>query len=317
MLKLHTICADKPYINLGGDGADELAKSVYEIITERILEKLEAGTVPWHKPWAAGGAPRNLISGKEYRGVNVFLLGCQGFTSPYWVTFKQAKQLGGSVRKGERATPVVFWKWIERASEDPETGDTETKQIPLIRYYSVFNAEQCDGISHARLEAQQDEPAPFDPIEAAEAIVASYPKPPSISEDGRSAAFYRPATDSIHTPKREAFDSEANYYLTLFHEAVHSTGHESRLARPGVSNPIRFGSHDYTQEELVAEMGAAFLTAEAGIDAEGLMDNSAAYVASWLKALRNDKKLVVFAGAQAQKAVDHILDRSSECEAAE
>jgi antirestriction protein ArdC len=249
--------------------------------------------------------------------VNVWLLGSQDFSSPYWLTFKQAKQLGGSVRKGERGTPCILWKWINRSDENAETGDTETKQIPLIRYYSVFNVEQCDGISHARLEAKQDEPEPFNPIESAERIVASYPKPPSISEDGRSAAYYRPATDSIHTPKREAFDSEENYYLTLFHEAVHSTGHESRLARPGVSNPIRFGGHDYTQEELVAEMGAAFLAAEAGIDAEGLMDNSAAYVASWLKALRNDKKLVVFAGAQAQKAVDHILDRSSECEAAE
>jgi antirestriction protein ArdC len=294
-----------------------LAKSVYEIVTERILEKLEAGTVPWHKPWSAGGAPRNLVSGKEYRGVNIFLLGCQGFTSPYWLTFKQAKQLGGSVRKGEHGTPCILWKWINRSDENAETGDTETKQIPLVRYYNVFNVEQCDGISHARLEVEQDEPEPFNPIESAERIVASYPKPPSISEDGRGAAYYRPMTDSIHMPEQETFDSEDHYYGTLFHEMAHSTGHESRLARPGVSNPIRYGSHDYSQEELVAEMGAAFLAAEAGIDAEGLMDNSAAYVASWLKALRNDKKLVVFAGAQAQKAVDHILDRSSECEAAE
>jgi antirestriction protein ArdC len=291
-----------------------LAKNVYEIVTERILEKLEAGTVPWHKPWAGGGCPQNLVSGKEYRGVNIFLLGSQGFASPFWVTFKQAKQLGGSVRKGERGTPCILWKWINRSDENADTGDTETKQIPLIRYYSVFNIEQCDNISHARLEAKQDEPKPFNPIESAEAIVASYPKPPSISEDGRSAAFYRPATDSIHTPKREAFDSEENYYLTLFHEAVHSTGHESRLARPGVSNPIRFGGHDYTQEELVAEMGAAFLAAEAGIDSEALVDNSASYVASWMERLRSDPKLVVLAGAQAQRAVDHILDRTFEAE---
>ena len=125
-----------------GNGADDLAKSVYEIITERILEKLEQGTVPWHKPWkAAGSWPQNLVSGREHRGVNVFLLASQGFTSPFWMTFKQAKTLGGSVRKGERSTPVVFWKWIERASEDPETGETETKKIPLVRYYNVFNVE--------------------------------------------------------------------------------------------------------------------------------------------------------------------------------
>ena len=247
--------------------------------------------------------------------MNIFLLGCQGFTSPYWLTFKQAKQLGGSVRKGEHGTPCILWKWINRSDENAETGETETKQIPLIRYYNVFNVEQCDGISHKGLEAQAEEPEPFNPVEAAEAIVASYPDAPSISQDGRASAYYRPATDSIHVPERETFDSEEHFYATLFHEMAHSTGHEKRLARPGITNPIRHASHGYTQEELVAEMSSAFLLAEAGIDTDGLMDNSAAYVASWLKALRNDKKLVVFAGAQAQKAVDHILSRTCDAQA--
>ena len=309
MLKLHMICADKPYINTGGNGADELRKSVYEIITERILEKLEQGTVPWHKPWAAGGAPRNLISGKEYRGVNIFLLGSQGFTSPYWVTFKQARTLGGSVRKGERATPCVLWKWVARKTDDTESGDTKARKIPLIRYYSVFNVEQCDGLTHKRLDEKHDEPEPFNPIEAAEAIVSDYPEPPSIFQDGRASAFYHPGTDSIHMPKQETFDTEAHYYATLFHEMAHSTGHESRLARTGVVNPIRHASHEYSQEELVAEMGSAFLLAEARIDSDSLTNNSAAYLASWLKALKADPKLVVLAGAQAQKAVDHITGR--------
>lgn len=293
-----------------------MGKSVYEIVTERILERLEAGTVPWHRPWAAGGAPRNLISGKEYRGVNVWLLASENFSSPYWLTFNQAKALGGNVRKREKATPVIFWRWIARDTENTETGETETKKIPLIRYYRVFNVEQCDGLTHKRLETQAEEPAPFNVIEAAEAIVSGYPEPPTIAHDGRGSAYYRPATDSIHMPTPETFDSEEHYYATLFHEMAHSTGHESRLTRPGITNHIRHGRHEYSQEELVAEMGAAFLAAEAGIDAEGLMDNSAAYVASWLKALRSDVKMVVFAGAQAQKAVDHILSRSSECEAA-
>jgi len=289
--------------------------NVYEIITERIMEKLEAGTVPWHKPWtAAGGAPSNLVSGKEYRGVNVFLLACEDFASPYWVTFKQAKQLGGTVRKGERSTPVVFWKWINRTSDNSDTGETETKQIPLLRYYSVFNVEQCDGITHKRLKVQAEEPAPFNPIEAAEAIVANYPAPPPISHDGRGSAYYRPTNDSIHMPKQETFCSEEHYYATLFHEMAHSSGHESRLARPGVTSPIRYGSHPYSQEELVAEMGSAFLLAEAGIDSEGLVENSAAYIESWLKALKNDKKLLVMAAAQAQKAADRILGRDFEVE---
>ena len=296
-----------------GNGADGLAKSVFEIVTDRILERLEQGTIPWNRPWKAGGSwPQNLVSGREYRGVNVFLLGCQGFTSPYWLTFKQARSLGGSVRKGERATPVVFWKWIERASEDPETGETETQKIPLVRYYNVFNVEQCDDLAHKRLEVEQDEPEPFNPIESAEAIVSGYPEPPTIAHDGRASAFYRPATDSIHMPKQETFDSEEHYYATLFHEMGHSTGSESRLARPGVTNPIRYGSHRYSQEELCAEMSSAFLLAEAGIDSGSLMNNSASYVASWVKALRDDKKLVVLAAAQAQRAADHILDRSFE-----
>ena len=287
-------------------------KSVYEIVTERIIEKLAEGTVPWHKPWSGGGCPKNLVSGKAYRGVNVLLLGSQDFTSPYWVTFKQAKQLGGTVRKGERSTPCIFWKFLARDTENPVTGETESKQIPLVRYYSVFNIEQTDGIRHARLEAQAEEPEPFNPIEAAEAIVASYPDAPSISQDGRGSAFYRPATDSIHMPKPETFDSEASYYATLFHEMSHSTGHESRLNRPGVTDPIRHGSHNYSREELVAEMGSAFLLAQAGIDSDSLTDNSASYIQSWLKALRADPKLVVLAGAQAQKAVDHITGREFE-----
>ncbi len=293
-----------------------LGTSVYEVITARILEKLEQGTVPWHKPWAGGGCPQNLVSGKEYRGVNVFLLASQGFTSPYWVTFKQAKQLGGSVRKGERSMPCIFWKFLARDTENPDTGETETKKIPLVRFYNVFSVEQCDGLNHKRLEAKTEEPEPFNPIEAAEAILASYPDAPSISHDGRGSAYYRPTNDSIHTPTPETFDSEEHFYATLFHEMAHSTGHESRLSRPGITNRIRHGSHEYSLEELCAEMGAAFLLAEAGIDTDGLVDNSASYIQSWLKALRNDKKLVVFAGAQAQRAVDHILDRSRECEAA-
>ena len=287
-------------------------KSVCEIVTERILEKLEAGTVPWHRPWKSGGCPKNLVSGKEYRGVNIWLLGSQGFTSPFWVSYKQAQQLGGAVRKGERSTPCIFWKFLERDTENPVTGEVESKQIPLLRYYNVFNLDQTDGVRHTRLEAELAEPAPFNPIEAAEAIVAGYPEPPSISHDGQGSAYYRPATDSIHLPERETFDSEEHYYATLFHEMGHSTGHEKRLARPGIVSKIRNGSERYALEELVAEMSAAFLVAESGCNAEGQMDNSASYIASWIKALENDPNLVVRAGAQAQKAVDYVLDRSFE-----
>ncbi len=244
--------------------------------------------------------------------MNVWLLGCQDFTSPYFVTFRQAKQLGGSVRKGEKSTPCIFWKFLARDTENAETGETETKQIPLIRFYNVFSVEQCDGISHIRLEAKTEEPAPFNTIEAAESIVANYPDPPSISHDGRGSAYYTPRTDAIHMPEPEAFDSQEHYFATLYHELSHSSGSVKRLARPGVTNLTRFESHERSLEELCAEFGSAFLLAEAGIDSEGLMDNSAAYIASWTRALKNDPKLVVLAAAQAQKAVDHITGREFE-----
>jgi antirestriction protein ArdC len=242
------------------------------------------------------------------------LLSTEGFASFYWATFNQARHLGGSVRKGERSTPCVFWKWIEKRQENPETGETETAEVPVLRYYNLFNVSQCDGISHSRLDAPDEERTPFNPIEAAEAIVAGYPDPPSISGDGGASAYYRPRTDSIHIPARETFESEEHYYATLFHEITHSTGSEKRLARPGVTNPTRFGSHGYSHEEMVAEMGSAFLLAEAGIDSEPLVDNSAAYIASWLKALRDDPKLVVLAAARAQKAVEYIRGRGVEHE---
>jgi len=252
------------------------------------------------------------VSGKEYRGINVFLLGCQGYESPYWVTFKQAKELGGSVRKGERASPIVFWKWLEPKGTNPETGEKETRRIPLLRYFSAFNVDQCDGVKHRRLvEAIEAQPKVFSPIQRAEALVAGYRSAPSITHGG-AKAFDRPADDSVTLPAREAFESPEAYYSVLFHELVHSTGHRSRLARPGVTEPIRFASHDYSAEEFVAEMGASFCRAMVGIDSEDLVTNSAAYLAGWLRALRKDARMLVIAGAQAQKATDWIRGKAAE-----
>jgi antirestriction protein ArdC len=290
--------------------------TVYEIVTERIIAKLEQGIIPWRRPWhAESGLPRNLVSGGEYRGVNVFLLACQGYESPYWLSFKQARELGGSVKKGEKATPVVFWKWVETQQADPETGLPATRRIPLLRYYSVFSITQCEGVRHRRLlELVGDSPKPFTPIAHAEAIVTAYPSPPSIHHGGKQA-FYRPADDAVTMPPRETFETPESFYSVLFHELIHSTGHSSRLARPGVTQPIRFASHEYSREELVAEMGASFLRAVAGINSEPLMTNSAAYLQGWLRALRKDARMLVIAGAQAQKAADWILGKKAAEEA--
>ena len=276
--------------------------SAYDKVTNAIIAKLEEGTIPWRCPWSSI-MPRN-IQGREYHGINVLLLGMQGYQSPFWLTFNQCKTLGGNVRKGEKATPVVFWRWIE--SKDEVNQDTgEPKRIPFLRYYSVFNIQQCEGITPPELPADT---TPKDPIAAAEAIVAGYPDPPRITFGGTSA-HYVPSLDTVNVPHRADFDSSESYYDTLFHELVHSTGHPTRLDRKSLTDTAaRFGSDPYAREELVAEIGAAFLCHEAGIDAP-ILDNEAAYtLASWLRRLKNDSKLVVIAASQAQKAAEHILN---------
>jgi len=278
----------------------------YKVITDKILEKLEQGTVPWHQPWSTEMS-KNLVSRKEYRGINIFVLGSMGYANPYWLTFKQADQLGGHVRRGEKSTPVVFWKWMEKNATDlNEDGEPRNKSYPVLRYYKVFNLDQCDAIPVEKipaLETRQD----FHPIQEAEAVVRDMPHAPEIDHESRQA-LYRPSTDSIEMPPSELFGSDEEYYSTLFHELTHSTGHRSRLHRFNDEELAPFGSGDYSKEELIAEMGAAFLCGHCTI-VNRTIDNSAAYIQGWLNRLRNDKKLVVLAGAQAQKAADCILAR--------
>jgi antirestriction protein ArdC len=283
-----------------------MKNQAYERITERIVSLLAQGTVPWHKPWQAKtGWPRNYVSQKTYRGINVFLLSAMSYESPCWLTFRQASQLGGTVRKGEKACPVVFWKPMKIA--DKESG--EDKNIPLLRIYHVFNAAQCDGLNDA--PPVTDQIATVKPAE----IVAHMPQPPVIKH-GMACAFYSPLEDSIGMPLRERFDSQERYYATLFHELIHSTGHEKRLKRTTLAENKGFGSDPYCKEELIAEMGAAFLCGQAEI-AERTIDSSAAYIKGWLERLRNDKTLIIQAAAQAQKAADLILGRTfQESEAA-
>lgn len=276
---------------------------VYEIVTERIVAALEKGTVPWRQTWAQSRWPSNLVSQKHYRGMNVFMLAAQGHRSPWWLTFNQAKALGGSVKKGEKGTPVTFWKFIER-TEATDKGQ-RTKRIPFLRYFTVFNADQCSGLEAHVPKA--DAPAEFRPIEAAAAIVDGMPQRPEIRHGG-DAAYYSPLADRVQMPHREAFDAPENYYSALFHELTHSTGHESRLGRLKDRRDALapFGSADYSREELVAEMGAAFLCARAGIEGRTL-DQSASYLANWIGVLKADPRAAVVAAGAAQKAADFIL----------
>jgi len=274
----------------------------YERITERIVGLLEQGTVPWHKPWQVKtGLPRNLVTKKPYRGINPFLLLAMGYESPHWLTFRQGIQLGGSVKKGEKACPVVFWKPLQVT--DKESGEVE--KIPLLRLYFVFNVTQCEGLKNIPAE----DTSSFVTTEAAE-IVAGMPQPPLVKL-GMKQAFYSPSNDTVGMPERKRFNTEDAYHATLFHELVHSTGHEKRLKRMSIAERNGFGSDPYCKEELIAELGSAFLCGQAGI-VERTIDNSAAYVENWLKQLQRDKTLIVYAAAQAQKASDFILGHNAE-----
>lgn len=279
--------------------------TVYQIITDRIIKILETGTIPWHKPWNGGGLPKNIVSGKSYRGINVWMLASAGYASPYWVSFKQALELGGSVRKGERGMPVVFWMFKK---DEDEASETHERQAPILRYYTVFNVSQCDGLKSKRLAASEDAaPASFEPIAECDRIAAAMPQAPALNHGGESRAYYRPSTDTVSMPARESFPVPAEYYSTLFHELGHATGHSSRLNRSGITELAGFGTQSYSREELVAEMTAAFLCGIAGIE-NTTIDNSAAYIKGWASKLGSDPTLIVTAAAQAQKASDFILN---------
>jgi antirestriction protein ArdC len=278
---------------------------LYQEVTNQIVAMLEAGVVPWRSPILGrshAGHPKNLNTGKQYRGVNVFLLAftayAKGYGSSYWLTFNQAKERGGMVKMGEKSSMVVFWKQYE--TTDRESG--EPVNVPVLRYYNVFNAEQVDGIGIP--DAVKFEPLDFKPIEAAEAIAKGYAGGPAIEHGGQQAC-YQASTDTIRLPEPARFASCEEYYSTLFHEQSHSTGHSSRLDRKLDTAPMPFGSPDYGKEELVAEMSAAFLCGHAGIQ-PSVITNQAAYIGGWLKQLKLDKKLVISAAGQAQRAADWI-----------
>jgi antirestriction protein ArdC len=285
-------------------GERRKAMNVYEIVTEKIIAELERGVTPWRKPWTAE-APCNLVSGKPYRGINTFLLGSQGYGSRYWLTYNQASKLGGNVRRGEKSSLVVFWH-IGTEKVIRQADGTERKSKPiLLRYYSVFNLTQTDGISE---KLGLGKAIPIVPnIAECDRIIAEMPNPPKREQSER--AWYRPSSDTVGMPAKELFSKPEEFYSTYFHELTHSTGHASRVGREGIEHLNEFGSESYSKEELVAEMGAAMLCGVTGI-APATIENSAAYLKGWLDRLRSDAKLIVSAASQAQKAADYILDKN-------
>ena len=282
----------------------------YQLVTDLIITHLEQGVVPWRCPWnRSTGRPRNFHTEREYQGVNVLLLSLHRFASQWWLTFRQTKERGGSVRKGEHGAFVMKWGRHERALKNGD-GTEEKKTTFFLKSYRVFNACQIDGIlfpameTTNRLESAQR-------IARAEEIVRRMPQPPTIVEGSSTQASYRVSTDTVQMPSFERFRSAEDYHLTLYHELTHATGHKKRLNRKCVVESDGFGGGVYSQEELVAEIGAAFLGAEADIVRDE-HEHSAAYLRGWLDALReNDaRRWIVQAATQAGRAADYILGRS-------
>ena len=285
-----------------------MKNSVYKIITEKIVSLLESGVVPWRKPWSGQSmAPQNLVSRQAYRGINAFLLACMPYDSPFWVTYKQAAKLGGTVKKGEKAMPVVYWNWVDRTGTEK---DDPTK-VPLLRYYRVFHVSQCELPENAIPDVEVDT-CDFEPIRSCELLLEQVPENPKVCHGGARACYF-PAKDQIHMPKPEKFDMASSYYATLFHELGHWTGHESRLNRPDLMDQCKFASHAYSREELVAEFVSAYLCGHCGIESDTI-ENAAAYIGNWLTRLKNDSKLVVIAAAKAQKAADYLLSQAADGE---
>ena len=285
-----------------------MSNTVYQDVTNSIIEQLENGAIPWVKPWRAdSSADKNLLSQKPYQGINRLILGLSGMVNKYdvpvWASYKQWESIGGNVRKGEKGTRIVFFSKVDK--ENIQTGDKESYSV--LKAYWVFNASQIDGIDIVPAVTVDK---PFTPIEYAETRIV---KTGAALSHGGDAAFYAPSVDRIQLPNKGTFNSEANYYATAFHELVHWTGAKHRLDRN--LDKGRFGNPAYAFEELVAEMGAAFLCQDYGIQGEL---RHAGYIQSWLKALRDDSKAVFKAAALAQKAADYLnqLDATSEALAA-
>jgi antirestriction protein ArdC len=273
-------------------------KDIHVAITERFLEQLRAGCVPWQRPWLSA---QNLVSKKNYRGINSLTLGSSSYGSPFWMTFRQANELGGHIRKGEKSSPVIYYKFLEKrdaAGNRVTTRNGRPAFIPFVRWSNVFNVEQTEGIAAPKAPISPESPA----LDRAQSLIVKAPICP-IRTEGFAAA-YSPREDIIRMPKLGLFRSPEDYHHTLFHEAIHATGHASRLAREGITNPIKFGSERYSKEELVAELGASFLSNEAGILDQVRFDNSAAYLQSWARNLEKDPTLIVSAALQAQRGFD-------------
>jgi antirestriction protein ArdC len=273
---------------------------VYELVNNRINELLEAGTIPWRKPWTSRGLPKNAISKRAYRGINLMLLNVLDFEHNLFLTWQQIKGVGGSVLKGEKGLPVVFTKMIEV----DKAGSAEKEKKSILRYYNVFNIAQCKDLPE-NLIPKEDEDV-IEPLMECLAIVECMQNKPKIVHK-KPNAFYVPCEDYINMPKMKSFKSNEDYFGVLYHELIHSTGHCSRLNRKEICENPAFGSEPYSLEELTAEMGACYLKSFSGLPIAD-MANSAAYIKGWLEKFKGDKRILIRAASRSQQSVEYILN---------
>ena len=287
--------------------------NIYEQITDRILREMEGGNIPWTKEWTNPSGSVSHATGKPYSLLNQLLLLDEGetvsdlesFKSREFATFNQIKAEGGHVRKGEKSKWLVFSKQWKKESVDESTGEKTEEVIPVLRWYNVFEVSQCDGIE------RKYEPTRFDndPVAEAERVIDEYFSREEctleVMETGR--ASYSPKKDRVKVPLMSQFTTSESYYSTLFHEMVHSTGHIKRLQRMDSESNVVFGDDDYSNEELVAELGSAYMMNRLGLDNSKTERNSAGYLQGWMKALKDNRRLFVSAAAKAEKAVNYIL----------
>lgn len=275
----------------------------HEVINERFIELLEKGVAPWRQPWQSRqrGLAINIVSGKKYTGCNFFITNFQEFNSSRWGTYQQFKKLGGQVKKGEKGTPIIFYTCLEKEGKEGEGKE----KIPFAKLSYVFNLDQVEGIKMD--EVQTVKLNNHETIQACENAIKNFPLgfPKPIHKEDR--AFYKPSLDIINLPEIGLFSSSQEYYHTYFHEAIHATGHERRLKREGVTNSNYFGNECYSKEELIAELGASYMSAHCGIDAD-IIENSSSYIAGWLKVLRENPRYITQSSAKAWKAYQYLTN---------
>lgn len=289
-----------------------MSNKVYQMVTDRIIQELESGNIPWRKPWTSGTLSSNVaynrITKKPYSILNQMLLGKPG----EYATYKQWTSLGGHVRKGEKSSFVVYWNMLDVEEKD-DNGELQKKQIPFLRYYNVFHISQVDDVSPLEEEVVQLDVNEFDLLTSAEEVLEAYVDREHlrfVESETSSEAYYSPIKDKVVVPCRSRHISINEFYSTAFHELVHSTGHHSRLGRLVDCRDAAFASDEYSKEELIAEIGSATLLNFLGVETSETFKNSSGYIQGWLAALKSDTKLIVSASGKAAKAVDFILNQN-------